>query len=172
MGVEMATAEDNQKTKFTKKENFAMAMKYLLCTSGAGLIQFITCEVLTYYRINSYLNVANFLGEKASDYGLAYFIALVLSVVFNFTVNRKFTFKSANNIPAAMMKVLGYYLVFTPLSILWSVALLNIDWNHTVVLLLTMIVNGVTEFLFCRLVVFGSSINTAAEKKEAKIKEA
>jgi len=172
MVFEKGTAGDNQKTTITKKENFDMALKYLLCTSGAGLIQFVTCEFLTYFRINSYLSVANFLGEKASDYGLAYFIALVLSVIFNFTVNRKFTFKSANNIPVAMMKVLGYYIVFTPLSILWSVALLNIDWNHTVVLLLTMVVNGVTEFLFCRIVVFGSSINTAKEMKEAKIEAA
>ncbi len=127
MDFEEGTAQRVQKTSITKKENFVMALKYLVCTSGAGLIQFVTCEFLTYFRINSYLNVANFLGEKASDYGLAYFIALVLSVIFNFTVNRKFTFKSANNIPVAMMKVLGYYVVFTPLSILWSVALLNID---------------------------------------------
>ena len=60
-----------------------------------------------------------------------------------------------------MAKLFGYYLVFTPLSVWWSVALLNIGWNDYIVFVLTMLINFITEFLFCRFVVFGKSINTA-----------
>ena len=34
-----------------------------------------------------------------------YLIALILSVLWNFTLNRRFTFRSAGNIPIAMFKV-------------------------------------------------------------------
>ena len=100
-----------------------------------------------------------------NEYGPFYFVALFLSVLFNFTVNRKFTFKSAANVPIAMLKVLGFYCVFTPLSIWWGVALTSIGWNEYLVLAFTMIINLTTEFLFNRFVVFGKSITTA-EKKE------
>ncbi len=87
-------------------------------------------------------------------------IALVLSVVYNFTINRKFTFRSATNYPKAMLKVFGYYCVFTPLSTLWGDWLTGIGWNEYIVLGGTMLVNFVTEFLFCRLVVYRNSMNT------------
>ena len=88
---------------------------------------------------------------------------LFLSVLFNFTVNRKFTFKSAANVPVAMLKVFGFYCVFTPLSIWWGNALTSAGWNEYLVLAFTMIVNMVTEFLFTRFVVYGNSINTAVK---------
>lgn len=148
--------------KLTFKENLFMTVKYIFCAAGAGIIQTVSFTVLNeWVHLNDYLNISTFLGEHAKDYGLAYFIALVLSVIFNFTVNRKYTFKSANNVPIAMAKLFGYYLVFTPLSIWWSVALLNIGWNDYIVFVLTMLINFITEFLFCRFVVFGKSINTA-----------
>ena len=155
----------NEKETLTFRDNVFMTLKYILCTSGAGLIQVVSFTILNeWVHLNDYLNVSSFLGERAKDYGLAYFIALVLSVLFNFTVNRKFTFQSANNIPRAMAKVFGYYLVFTPASIWWSTALLNRGWNDYAVLIVTMLINFVTEFTFCRFVVFGASINTAKRK--------
>lgn len=98
-------------------------------------------------------------------YGPSYFVALALSVIFNFTANRKYTFRSANNVPIAMAKVLGYYLVFTPLSIWWGEALAQHGWNEFAILVPTMLVNAVTEFLFNRFVVFRDSINTAVNHK-------
>ena len=71
-----------------------------------------------------------------------------------------FRSKSANNVPIAMLMVAGYYVVFTPLSTWWGDALTGIGWNDYVVLIGTMLVNFVTEFLFWRFVVFGKSINT------------
>lgn len=92
-----------------------------------------------------------------------YLISLVLSVVWNFTLNRKFTFCSANNVPLAMLQVAAFYLVFTPLSTWWTAVLTGEGflWNEYLVLGLTMIVNFVTEYVFDRHVVFGKSIDTA-----------
>ena len=94
---------------------------------------------------------------------LSYLLALVLSVLWNFTLNRKFTFYSANNVPIAMLKVAGFYLVFTPLSTWWTAALTApaVAWNEYLVLALTMLVNFVTEYLYDRFFVFGKSIDTA-----------
>ena len=92
-------------------------------------------------------------------------ISLILSVVWNFTLNRKFTFKSAANVPIAMAKVALFYLIFTPLSTWWTAVLTEasygIMWNEYVVVLLTMVVNFITEYIYDRFFVFGKSIDTA-----------
>ena len=88
----------------------------------------------------------------------------MLSVVWNFTLNRKFTFKSAANVPIAMAKVLTYYAVFTPLSTWGGDWLTGIGWNEYVVLVVSMLLNFATEFLYDRFVVFGGSIDTAMSK--------
>ena len=90
-----------------------------------------------------------------------YLIGLVLSVIWNFTLNREFTFKSANNVPVAMAKVFGFYCVFTPLSTWWGDYLTETaGWPDYLVLAGTMIINFITEFLFCRFVVYRNTINT------------
>ncbi len=94
-------------------------------------------------------------------------IALTLSVLWNYTLNRKFTFKSANNIPIAMTKVAFYYLFFTPASTWWGDALTGIGWNEYLVLFLTMVTNLVTEFLYTKYFVYKNGINTAVKKQEA-----
>ncbi|MBQ2964903.1 MAG: GtrA family protein [Clostridia bacterium] len=133
---------------------------------GAGIIQTVSFTVL-----NEVFKL---------DYWKAYLPALVLSVLFNFTVNRKFTFKSAANVPVAMLKVAGYYCVFTPLST-WGGDVLKawLDltfastaaWNEYIVLALTMLLNLSTEFLFCRFVVYRNNINTneLGKKEQEKL---
>ena len=92
----------------SKKEELIMAIKYLICTSGAGLVQIISFAILNgLLNFDRLFHLANY---ETLKYGPSYFIALILSVIFNFTVNRKVTFKSANNIPIAMLKIFGYYL--------------------------------------------------------------
>ncbi len=92
---------------------------------------------------------------------LAYLIALVASVVWNFTLNRRFTFQSANNVPVAMLKVLAYYTVFTPLSTGLEWALTEqLLWNGYLVTAINMLLNFVTEFLYQRYFVFRDSIDT------------
>ena len=98
-------------------------------------------------------------------YWASYLIALVLSVLWNFTLNRKFTFKSAANVPAAMLKVALYYCVFTPLSTLLEHLLTSLGWNEYLVTIINMLLNFGTEFLYQRFVVFGKSIDSASAVK-------
>ena len=152
-----------EKENVSKKQNVLMAVKFAFCSAGAGIVQTVSFTALN--ELSKRTEVFDFIPEKLinNEYGLFYFIALFLSVLFNFTVNRKFTFKSAANVPEAMLKVFGFYCVFTPLSIWWGNALTSAGWNEYLVLAFTMIVNMVTEFLFTRFVVYGNSINTAVK---------
>lgn len=87
-------------------------------------------------------------------YWPSYLISLVLSVLWNFTINRKYTFKSTSNLPKAMLLVALFYVVFTPLSTIIGDKLTASGWNDYIVLALTMIVNLVTEFLYQKYIVF------------------
>ena len=94
-------------------------------------------------------------------YWISYLVALVLSVLWNFTLNRRFTFKSAVNVPVAMLKVAAYYAVFTPLSTAlehWLTA--GLGWNEYIATGINMLLNFVTEFLYQRFFVFGKSLDT------------
>ena len=134
-----------------RKKELIRAVKFTLISISAGIIQ-----VLSFTLMNEVF---------AWSYRVCYFTALVLSVLWNFTLNRNITFRSASNVPIAMLKVAGFYLVFTPLSTWAGGALTEFGWNEYLVLALTMITNFVTEFLFDRFIVFGDSIDTAAKKK-------
>lgn len=136
------------------KTEWLRSLKFLLFSVSAGVIQ-LGADAL-------FNEVFHFVPW------LSYLLALVISVLWNFTLNRKFTFRSASNVPIAMCKVALYYVVFTPLSTLWTAFLTGegARWNEYLVLVLTMIINFVTEFLFDRFVVFGKSIDTAVKKKE------
>ena len=93
---------------------------------------------------------------------LSYLISLVLSVLWNFTLNRKFTFQSSANIPVAMALVALFYCVFTPLSTWWTAVLTEgMGWNAYVVLVGTMVLNFVLEYLYQRLVVYRKTVDTA-----------
>ena len=135
----------------TKKE-LLRSVKFVLFSISAGVIQ-----VVSFTLMEELLHWTHW---------LSYLLALVLSVLWNFTLNRKFTFCSANNVPVAMLQVGLFYLEFTPLSTGWTAVLSGpaVGWNEYLVLALTMIVNFVTEYIFDRFVVFGKSIDTA--KKE------
>lgn len=132
----------------TKKE-FMRTLKFVLFSISAGVIQ-----IVSFTLMEEVLHLTHW---------LSYLVALVLSVLWNFTLNRKFTFHSASNVPVAMLKVAGFYLVFTPLSTWWTAVLTGegFGWNEYLVLVLTMLVNFGTEYLFQRFVVFGKSIDTA-----------
>ena len=131
--------------KLSKKENRIQVLKFALFSVSAGVIQTISFTLL----------------NESLDwpYWPCYLIALTLSVLWNFTLNREFTFQSANNVPLAMAKVFGFYCVFTPLSVWWGSALTGAGWNEYLVLFGTMAVNLTTEFLYDRFFVFRDSIN-------------
>ena len=98
-------------------------------------------------------------------YWPAYLIALILSVLWNFTFNRRFTFKSAANVPIAMAKVFAFYVVFTPLSTYLGDVAVKAKWNEYIVLGLTLISNFVLEFLYCKLFVYRNQENTLEDKQ-------
>lgn len=132
-----------------RKKEFFRTVKFLFFSISAGVIQ-----------MGAYTLFLELLHLKP---WVSYLFSLVLSVLWNFTLNRKFTFHSAANIPVAMLKTFGYYLVFTPLSTWWTAALTapEIGVNEYLVQILTMATNFVTEYLFQRFFVFGKCLDTA-----------
>ena len=95
------------------------------------------------------------------SYWPCYLIALLLSILWNFTLNRKFTFRSVANVPVAMLKVLGFYAVFVPVTtILGDYLADTLHWNEYLVTGINMGLNFITEYLFQRHVVYGNSIDT------------
>lgn len=129
-----------------KKEIFR-TIKYFSIACSAGLIELGLFTVLT--------------AAGSFSYWPRYLVALVASVLWNFTLNRRYTFRSDNHIGPAMLKVAAYYAVFTPLST-WAGSVLadGLGWNDYLVTILNMAVNGVTEYLYQRFFVFGASIDS------------
>lgn len=136
----------------TKKE-IIRTVKFVLFSASAGIIQ-----VASFTVMEELLHVTHW---------ISYLVSLVLSVLWNFTLNRKFTFYSANNVPVAMMKVAVFYLIFTPLSTWWTAVLTGegFRWNEYLVLVGTMLINFASEYLYDRYIVFGKSIDTAVSAK-------
>ena len=134
-----------------KKTEIWRAVKFTLFSASAGII-----EIVSFALLNELTNWS---------YWPCYLIALILSVLWNFTLNRKFTFRSANNVPVAMLKVAVYYAVFTPLSTwLGSYLADTLGWNEYLVTAINMILNFVTEFPYQRFVVYGKSVDTAEQR--------
>ena len=135
------------------KKELWRSLKFLLFSISAGLIQ-----MGSFALMNELLHL---------PYWLSYLVALVLSVLWNFTLNRQYTFKSTANVGRAMTLVFCYYLVFTPLSTMLEHQLAGIQgWNEYLVTFLNMVINFVTEFLFQRFVVYGQNVDTNARAQK------
>ena len=129
------------------KKELWRSLKFLLVSISAGLIQ---------------IGVFTLLNELVHlDYWISYLIALVLSVLWNFTLNRRYTFQAANNVPIAMLKVALFYAVFTPAST-WLEHYLTETclWNEYLVTAINMVLNFVLEFFYQRFFVFRNSLDT------------
>ncbi len=133
-----------------RKKELIRMVKFLLFSVSAGVIQ-----TLSFTLMNEVFHW---------NYWVCYLTALILSVVWNFTLNRKFTFHAANNVPVAMLKVAAFYLAFTPLSTWGGQVLTEQGWNEYLVLAVSMVSNFVLEFLYQRYVVFRDSIDTAVKQ--------
>lgn len=130
-----------------KSNEWLRTLKFLLFSLSAGIIQLGGFALL-----NELLHL---------DYWVSYLVALVASVLWNFTFNRRYTFKSDGNVARAMLLVFGYYSVFTPLSTLLEHYLAGTcGWNEYLVTIINMSLNLVTEFLFQRYVVYRNSMDT------------
>ena len=129
-----------------KKKEFIMMLKFVLFSISAGVIQAGSFALL------------NELVFK-SGYWTQYLISVTLSVIWNFTLNREFTFKSASNVPVAMFKTLLFYVVFIPVTTIGG-ELLAPSVNEYIILGGTMVLNFVLEYLYQRYYVFKDSIET------------
>ena len=128
-------------------------LKFVLFSASAGII-----EIGSFALLNELLDW---------PYWPSYLIALVLSVLWNFTLNRKFTFRSAANVPRAMLLVAAYYAVFTPATtILGNWLAEDLGWNEYLVTGINMLLNVTTEFLWQKYVVYHHQIDTAVRPAE------
>jgi len=138
--------ENKETVALSKQENLVQIGKFVVFSISAGIIQ-----VLVFTILEELFHL---------PYWPSYLTALIASVVYNFTVNRRFTFKSANNIPRAMIQLGLYYAIFTPLSTWWGDALVQIGISDYLVLGGTMVVNLVTEYCVNRFIIYRTSMNT------------
>ena len=135
------------------KKEVVRSLKFLMFSASAGIIEIAAFSVLNELTHWSYWP--------------CYLIALVLSVLWNFTLNRRYTFQSANNVPLAMAQVLGFYCVFTPVStILGNYVADTLLWNEYLVTAINMAANFILEYLYDRFVVFRKSLDTNSIAKK------
>lgn len=146
----------SQDVPLKSREALTQAIKFtLLSFSAAGIeaLSFIILETLTTW-----------------PYAVKHVISIVLSVLWNFTLNRRYTFKSANNVPVAMLKVGLFYAFFIPLTAWLGKWAAGIGVNEYLIKGSTMVLNFVGEFLWWKFIVFRGSENTnALAKKEQEI---
>ena len=141
-----------------KRQEALRAVKFALFSVSAGIIQ-----IGSFTLFNEVFQWS---------YWVCYLLSLVLSVLWNFTLNRKFTFQSANNVPKAMLLVALFYCVFTPLStILGNYLAEDLHWNEYLVTGINMALNLTTEYLYDTFVVFRGSIDTNDRAQKQKQKE-
>lgn len=130
-----------------KRKETLRVVKFVMFSISAGVI-----EILSFTLLNELTDW---------PYWPCYLIALILSVIWNFTLNRKFTFKSVANMPVAMAKILAFYCVFTPVTtILGNYLAESLHWNEYIVTGINMGLNISTEYLYDRFVVFRKTLDT------------
>ena len=130
-----------------KKKEVLRVAKFVMFSISAGIIEIVSFTILNEFT--------------GWEYWPCYLIALILSVLWNFTLNRKFTFKSASNVPVAMAKIALFYCVFTPVTtIMGNYLAEDLLWNDYIVTGINMGLNITTEYLYDRFIVFRKSIDT------------
>src|SRR5690554_3695372 len=125
------------------KKTAIQAIKFTLFSISAGIIQ-----VASFAILNELLPIYD------GEYGINYVVSLLLSIIWNFTFNRKFTFKASNDVKKAMLLVLLFYLVFTPVSAILGTIAEARGTNEYIVLGIAMLFNFVLEFLYSKYIVF------------------
>lgn len=167
------------------------AFKYLLCTASAGLIELISFTILKAILVKTMglEQQTTFIVTSSTSIFIATTVALALSVLWNFTLNRKITFKAANNVPKAMFLAFLFYVPFYPFKIwfngvlpgmavanaaaaagLTSIAYLT---AHSIIItafeIISMLCNGILEFCWQKFFIYRKSINTAVSKHDKEI---
>ncbi len=135
------------------------AVKFTLFSASAGIIEFGTFTLM--FKVFGW------------DEPICHFISLVLSVLWNYTVNRRYTFRSDKNVPLSMLLVAAFYAVFIPASTWWTAELTKVTESGAplidpfIVKICTMLINFVTEFLYQKFVVYRNAIDTNERARKA-----
>lgn len=129
------------------KKNFWQVLKFTLFSISAGLVQ-----------AGSFWLLHDVIGWES--YWMSHVPSLVLSVIWNFTFNRRYTFRSDANLARSMTLVALFYLAFTPASAWWGTLLERAGWHDWLIEIFNMLVNFVTEFLYQRFVVYRNTCDT------------
>ena len=143
------TEQTTLETKPTKKQQFFQFVKFTLFSVSAGVIQLLSTTILHQWT-----------GWLSNYYWLAYIIGLTLSVIWNFTFNRKFTFKATNNVPLAMALVILYNCIIVVPLAFGGDALVNL-WGEQWGILVTaisLLINFITEFFWDKFIVFKRAV--------------
>ena len=165
-------AEKNAKRE--KRKGVMQFIKYALCAASAGIIQIVLFSILQAV-IPSNGKTIHFIVE---DMDLVTFIAttvaLCASILWNFTFNRKFTFKDAGNVPKAMILAFLFYVPFYPFQTWYVhtiksllVEAIGTDGAGIIAEGTVMIINFALEFMWQKFVVF----RKPKDKKENKTEE-
>ncbi len=178
------TREELQEYKFVRRKTLRQAVKYALCTASAGLIEFVTFTILMAVLPIDHSHQTNFITQVSTLNLVSTCISLALSILWNFTINRKFTFKSAGNVPRAMFLAFLFYVPFFPFK-LWfnsfmpgylvagaaasaGITVAAYLAEHEIVTLgveiVTMLLNAVLEFCWQKFVIYGKEQDSALAK--------
>ena len=161
------------------KKELWRAVKFTLFSISAGAIQAISSLLLKLVILDRVMNpnaTMTFIIKQPTSTFIADTVGLALSVLWNFTFNRKFTFKAANNVPLAMLLAFVFYIPFYPFQI-WYVPMVEQGlasiggWGYVIGLGTCMIINFVLEFLWQKFVVFRGKVDTndIAQKSSKQI---
>ena len=136
------------------------AIKFALISASAGIV-----EIGVFTLLNELTDL---------KYWPCYLTALIASVLWNFTINRRYTFKSTKNVPRAMAMVFAFYIVFTPATtILGNYLAETLHWNEYLVTGINMALNLSLEYLYDTFVVYKGDMdnNDIAAREAEKEKE-
>ena len=144
--------------KKNNKKEVIRAVKFALVSASAGIV-----EIAVFTVMNEVTGL---------KYWPCYLTALIASVVWCFTINRRYTFKSAKNVPRAMAMVFAFYIVFTPATtILGNYLAETLHWNEYLVTGINMALNLSLEYLYDTFVVYRGEMDNNDIAKREKEKE-
>ncbi|MDO5025763.1 MAG: GtrA family protein [Trueperella sp.] len=143
--------------KIKLTETQLQAVKFTLLSGTAAVVE-----------AGSY---ALFLALDLMPVSWAQAISVALSVLWNFTLNRKFTFKSTGNVPFAMLLVSLFYVAYIPISSVLAGLMDDAGMHPAVIKIIWLLINFVGEFIWWKYVVFGIGerwLDSITKRKAAK----
>ena len=186
IAVAALDAERVREEKKQKRKTLVQAIKYACCTASAGVIEIVSYTVLYEVLPIDKAVMIDFITHVELRNFVSTLIALTLSILWNFTINRKFTFKSAGNVGRAMFLAFLFYVPFFPFK-LWfngympsylaagaasaaGVTVVEYLEKHVIinyaVEVCTMLINGVLEFCWQKFVIYRKEEGSALAKYE------